>query len=959
MSNFFAFCLPLLLFFIWGTFGQAALCLLGTRRNLLQNTLLAPALGLCITLLSVFSLNRIGIPVGQFAIPLTICLLILSLFIFIWKKPIVPIIAYLPFAAVLLIALWMVGRPLLTFGFNWVSYSNDDMANYCLGALRFLHSGFFSDPDLTNLMAHRDYSQNYWYMYVASSHRAGSELVLAWVSGITKLLPIKTFMATIVGLHLTLISASGALVCSVKRFRTPALATCLLLAFSALTSLGTLYQLIAQVGGLSMLIAGIILLSQSFNQHRKWLALCNGILIAFVLSAMLVYYPEIFPFLVLSYFVYVGLQCKKGWRPNKAFWKVTLCSAVFLALFLNSYLRNAIFFVLHQTQNGTSGLEDIKASLFPYYLTPTGLANLWGLQAIASYPLEPHMSETIALGGLLCVSAFVITFRLLRQLILPAIIATVMLSLGIGLFIHNSDFGLFKLAMYVQPFLIGTVCIAIFTYFNKKYLKALAVIALIACGWSSQAYYLERSGALTAGGLTEIVYASNLKINQEFSDLIAPLPANSKIITDDFNVALLKFQAFDAVGKELDFVTYQPFHNIITSQKSAIQAPKLIKLFYPDPHISQAISKKTDQIENQSVYRSFNMLDPKNPKTNDFTEVASSNPKPSEINRTYLVEDTAIRTTLNRRQFDMIRDHNFVIQPWRKVKNHLIFVSSEWGPIYYAGGKIKTRIALNNVERDVYYPDDLMQAIRRYLLFRVVNPTEKFRFVVNITDTWQADSKNKVPSPSAIGNKRVPFFSMGRGSGRIFSQPVSAQIVAGIPYVALDMNAEGTQFSNNITGLLKLYGTTIPRDYRTIVGYTREISLLTEDEYQHLHAPSLLARFPEDLKNFGLEYSGIYEDSWISEDSFFDLKQPKKDSKLVVKGLVPLIGSPVSGKLIVLVDNVKVLEKEVKTGNFNFSTNVPYKNGRRKVELHFTKKQQLPNGDNRWIGGKLEEIGFV
>jgi len=48
-----------------------------------------------------------------------------------WRRPVLPLRQLKPF---LLIAsgLVYIGWPSIRFGFKWISYGNDDMANYCL-----------------------------------------------------------------------------------------------------------------------------------------------------------------------------------------------------------------------------------------------------------------------------------------------------------------------------------------------------------------------------------------------------------------------------------------------------------------------------------------------------------------------------------------------------------------------------------------------------------------------------------------------------------------------------------------------------------------------------------------------------------------------------------------------------------------------------------------------------------
>src|SRR5262249_14865415 len=147
-----AFALAVGLFCFWGLLGHALVSLLHTRRNSLLNLLLAPSAGLCLTVLGVFVCNRAGIPVAHAARLLTAglagaaCLLLLVL------RPAVPVRAATPLAGVLLLGLFLAGRPILQFGYDWVSTCNDDMVNYCLGAQRFLHHGFFGLPAEQDLL---------------------------------------------------------------------------------------------------------------------------------------------------------------------------------------------------------------------------------------------------------------------------------------------------------------------------------------------------------------------------------------------------------------------------------------------------------------------------------------------------------------------------------------------------------------------------------------------------------------------------------------------------------------------------------------------------------------------------------------------------------------------------------------------------------------------------------------
>src|SRR5947209_8460706 len=104
--------------------------------------LLAPVAGCAVVLLTVFWLNRLGVPATRFGVILTLVLLAASA-VALWRlRPAVAWRSYLPFAAVLAVALIVVGWPLFEYGFDWIAFANDDMANYTLMAERYLNHGF-------------------------------------------------------------------------------------------------------------------------------------------------------------------------------------------------------------------------------------------------------------------------------------------------------------------------------------------------------------------------------------------------------------------------------------------------------------------------------------------------------------------------------------------------------------------------------------------------------------------------------------------------------------------------------------------------------------------------------------------------------------------------------------------------------------------------------------------------
>src|SRR5207248_2972390 len=139
----------------------------------------------------------------------------------------------------------------LRFGFNWLSYGNDDMANYCLGAKLYLNSGYFHVPPEAAVIHDQDASLLYWHFYVVDGIRQAAEELLAWAASVSHISTLQAFMPLILALHLALVAAAGALVLQNRKCRRAALLTCILLSVSASGILGAVYQLLAQVGGIT------------------------------------------------------------------------------------------------------------------------------------------------------------------------------------------------------------------------------------------------------------------------------------------------------------------------------------------------------------------------------------------------------------------------------------------------------------------------------------------------------------------------------------------------------------------------------------------------------------------------------------------------------------------------------------------------------------------------------------
>jgi hypothetical protein len=293
----------------------------------------------------------------------------------------------------------------------------------------------------------------------------------------------------------------------------------------------------------------------------------------------------------------------------------------------------------------------------------------------------------------------------------------------------------------------------------------------------------------------------------------------------------------------------------------------------------------------------------------------------------------------------------------REPKNHLIFIDSELGRHFYTFGEKSNSAAFYQLGEDPLFEGEKISALGERLVFLALGSTAQPRIVMDLTNTVTRQFDSELPKPN-VQEMQLKF--VGRGSGRVFSEPLTLTKVDGLDYLTVDMNRVSRRFPNVSTGLSFLYGRKIPNDSRKVTTFGRNISLVSNEEYEMLAAPSVVKNFPADLANRSLEYSGVYEDGWLSEQSFFALS-PKSSSKFIVlKARIPLIESAdFSTVITVQIDGKMAMQKTLKLDNFELKIPFVASTKRHRIDISFSAFQRLPNGDGRPISAKVEFIGFT
>jgi hypothetical protein len=949
--------LTLGLFVFWLLLGHAVVSV--TRRaETLSNLLLAPVAGSALTLSVVNLASRAGVPVGRCAWPVLFALAA-GAAVVLWRlRPSFALGRYVPFAGVLVLGLLLVGWPLLSYGFDWVSYCNDDMANYALMAQRFVNHGFGDVPQESELVHGTDFSQFYWFLHVPGRVRPGADLLLAWVASLTGLTTQQAFMPVILAFHLALISAAGALVFRSEERSGHSLLACILMALSAITTLGALYQLIAQVLGLALLVGCVVVVLQPFDGLGRGALIRHGILAGLLLSALLLAYPEVFPFLAAATGFYLVVAWWQRSLALQSFLVMSATGGVTTLVLLNAAILGVLFFLDCQIHHVTADNQQQLIERMPYFLLPSGLANLWGLQPLAGGQAQgAWLWAAIGLGAGLLLAVTVAAVHLLRQREPAALLALVMLGLVAVLLVGRDAFGLFKLAMFCQPAFLPVLVVGWFAVVRRSVLRWAPLLVLGLAGLPTQKCYV-RASLGDSAQFVEVRHATRTRLFRQFRQAIAEQPLR-RVVLDSCNWSLVKSYLLLLRGTEVCCPTL-----------SLYQAGYCRNVLQPGERrmadvLPQATRRQAERLAEVVVgcvgTERFDLHDPTIAGAADhFLRKGIGGLAKGGPDWDHLITCTPRQSVLNRSHFTGGEDPGFAIQPWEEVSNHLLLVPSLRGQHHMANYATEHDVGLYPLEPDPFVPGRSMAACGRHLLFEVFRPTPGARLVVDFTASFKAGHSRRLPPAAVIGTQRVRLPWLGHGSARVVAPPFGPQVIDGETYLALDMGEEGMRLPVAGVAPQTIFGQEISLDRRYLTGFLRNVSLLSEEQYERLRPPRRVANFPADLSDPALEYAGVYEDGWVTDEAFFQLDAAECSGPLVVRGLVPQVGDDAdfTTELLVLLDGREVTRRRLGTGAFEVRCPVPPASGRHRVDLRFSKWQELPGGDGRPAAAHLDAVGF-
>jgi hypothetical protein len=945
------------LFLLWAVIGMAVLRL-ARHRWTLPALLLAPTVGFAAVLVPTYILVRFGVPVRLCGPPVLLALLAASAVV-LWRlRPARVRAAGLwrqgrVFALVLAGAFTLTAWPLAVYGFDWVANGNDDMAYYCLAATGYLDHGYASVPTLEELTAGRDNSKSLWFFYILGQVRP-SEISVALASSYTGLTAQQVFMPVIVALNLALVAAASALA-AVGAGRRAALCTGTMLAVSAATTYGVVQQVLGQVGGLALLCAALALVSGRFRRVPAGVLLPRACACGLVFAGLLIYYPEVIPILVGGCIV-LGVRDLIRGRLDRRHLVHAGAAILVMAALLPVYLYGATRFLAGQA--GANGNSPEIRELFPYYLTPRGPALLWGLLPISG-PAPAALQNACVLIGFLLLAWFVVPAArdLLRRRAFAAAFGVIAVLIAF-LYVRGAAFGLFKIAMFAQPFLWAVVGAWVARRRRWALRGALLLLLVVAAlNARTQFWYVDQSRG--AGYRVELPAVTTRHGLAEFRARYHQYTASGSVdrvflATD--NTVLMKLLAAEVRDVPATEVGIALFSRQVRLGLGDTDGAPWTRTH---PEWKERLLSMGAELADRHARNRPRMLDPDTGGTLHELYYPDIDRGTCPPERVLVAGGGGGLSILNRQQFPE-DGPPIICKRLSELHNFAVFCDATGARQFYLGLAEPRAVAAYQLERDVMLRQHTLAGVGRAMVLEVFNPSPRVRVLVSHTSSSLEDPDTRSVAPvKIVGDRRVALGGIGFGAERLVSPPLATQAVGANQLLAVEFGPVVYRPANHLAVLEQLWGSELPRDRRYLTGHAREISVLSEEEYNAFRPPQAVSRFPDDLAHPHLEYSGFFEEGWIGTRSKARLTQTEANQECVIRGVVPAVpdSEGFSTELTVLLDGTEVAHQTLHASNFEVRAPGGTAPGPHWIELRFSHTQVLPY-DGRKVSARITFLGF-
>lgn len=925
----------------WTLLGLGLVNILGLRTHLHLRLLVAASVGLAVNLIALFYLSRFGFAIGQVAVPLFIAGLAPAVYVGVKKRRLVFRSAFYAQQLLVLAAMLPFAWPFMKFGFEWLAYVNGDMSYYSLSASRFLDYGYAELPADGNIYNPRDHSLAYWFFPNILGHRAGADMLLAQAMAVSGLTAHQIFMPLIVACQAVVVMGAGALTLFGARQWGAALWAMALVAFSPMLSLEVTKQLLAQATGLGVLAAASVayVMAMRASGGIAW-----GVIVITLSGALMISYSEVLPFFALYVLAIEALRWR-AWRVREArrqYLRILGILLLGIAVLMNGYLLEVARFVWLATsgsfKSGAMTMQTEGLSLFPHLLVPAGIGMFAGWA-----PFGVQASSVAILAGILVIIGLLGILPYASWRGMPsAVMASIMALMAAYMYIGGNAFGLFKLSMFGQPFVLSTVVAVMALYTGRVVLKRM-VFAL----WGISLVPALTQNVMSAVadiGQALVPYASTEKLGAQLRGIRDFLKGRDgvHIFSDTPLREMFLLESLYFKGMYFDTLSLPTQDRAIAEKygekadQGGFKRPWPVEnadhMFYYDPGVAGAKAKFTASTDRGNQANGYLLT-----TSREFSPINHYNRPPGK-------------------RLELI--------PYKSIRNHLVFKQSTLGSSYISSNWADGGVGLWMAEPDPFNQGQTMAAVGRYNLYEVVGAEAGSRPVLEITSSVSRDEGFRLPHVRVVGENAAALPLVGRGSARVIGTSVSPQVIAGGGYLGVDYGRDGAWFTVPRAGLNAIYGTDIKLDIRKVVSFVRDISYISPAQYASIRRPTQIL-LPAALRDSRLEYSGIFEDGWLSEESYAVLSTPSAEKPVVLKlvGEIPFIGnSEFKSDISIRVNGDVVYQAAHGVGNINLAIAIPPSKlkaaDKAVVQILSSGVQQLPNGDGRPVSVYLKSLGF-
>ncbi len=713
-----------------------------------------------------------------------------------------------------------------------------------------------------------------------------------------------------------------------------------------------------------------MLFTRRATNWRK--ALVGGLITA----NLAILYPEVAPFIAIGILLFAA-RLRYTDRPffnRYAIFILGVAVLTFLFIATNTYQFINTLVMQSVGSAGLGAMAEINDQsgglvLFPWTLVPSFIPMLFGLHPFGVVGVDPRISILIVIGFLFLGYTIYRTWRNVRRDAPAGYLGAIMFPLGFYLFFKGQDFGLFKLAMFAQPVITLFVAQG-FAYLmfagsarRRKYARIALAVFFVATV-PAHSYYSYASLGTYGGGLTEVVQASRLGVA-----FTPPKDLKYDAIESDINnVVSAKMLAQYTQGWDTRFLSRSYMDNIAN-----IAVLKFLRT--PDPDLgpqARIIEKLAllrfllpKEIMKGDVpdYRVLTIKKTANDQdhANDWTETGS---RQLDYKDRLFVSMRKDLDHFNKANPDTgwVAQNMYQYKLESQVKDHLVFIHSFLSPHYYSSAR--TKAAFFQREPEPYGTEfgSYFHGTGRFTLFNIVNPSPKIRMIMDFSRTALGAGREKLPASAyIIGSEDYPLHFVGYGSARIVTELLTPEYFEKQAYLTVDFNEVAVPIEKEKTGLMRLYGVKYNLDDRRLVGFTRDMSLITDEQYKAMVRPTKISEFPRDLYVYpGLEYSGLYEDGWVCDDAYVRLGASHPGQVLYFKGFIPDTEKfRRQGVDVTISLNDKPTEiVNLRAGEFTLTRLIKDAADVTSISLHFSDSEVYGTKDKRKMSAFVHEISI-